>query len=130
ERRGAVMTAVVRLAVDNRSAKAPAAPAGLGTIGKAEWKRVAPLLMQDGALPPEIEGLLLIYAQNVERAQLAAKEIRKAGQTFKGPAGLKAHPMIRAEAVATQNALKYAKDLGLIAKQQKPSREPSSELDY
>ena len=121
---------VVRLAVENKAAKAPAAPAGLGTIGKGEWRRIAPLLMQDGSLPPEIEGLLFLYAQNVERAQLAAKDIRKQGQTYKSPAGLKAHPMIRAEAVASQTALRIAEKLGLVGtvKAAKPSLGSSPSL--
>lgn len=124
------MNTVIRLAVDNPSAKAPAAPSGLGTIGKAEWKRVAPLLMRDGTIPAEIEGLLLLYCQNVERAQLAAKDIRKQGQTYKSPAGLKAHPMIRAEAVASQNALRIAEKLGIVGavKPQKPSLGSSTSL--
>lgn len=124
------MTTIVRLAVDNKAAKAPAAPSGLGSIGKAEWKRVAPLLMIDGVLAPETEGLLLIYAQNVERAQLAAKDIRKQGQTYKSPAGLKAHPMIRAEAVASQTALRIAEKLGLVGtvKPKKPSLGSSTSL--
>lgn len=125
------MNKVVRLAVDNPPpAKTPSAPAGLGKTGKEEWNRVAPLLMRDGTIPAEIEGLLLLYCQNVERAQLAARDIRKQGQTYKSPAGLKAHPMIRAEAVASQNALRIAEKLGIVGttKPPKPSLGSSTSL--
>lgn len=110
------MSTVVRLAVDNPPpAKAPAAPSNLGSIGKTEWRKVAPLLMRDGSLPPEVESLLSLYCAAVEGAQDAAKILRKQGRTFEGQNGLKkAHPMVRAEAVYLAHALQYAKRLGLV----------------
>lgn len=113
--------------------KAPPAPASLGPIGRAEWRKVAPLLANAGHLPAEAETLLVLYCQAVEGAQEAAKILKKQGRTIVGPHGTaKAHPMIRAEAVYLQNSLRYAGDLGLTAvaraKAGKGSHGPSTSL--
>jgi len=115
--------------------KAPPAPASLGPIGRAEWRKVAPILANAGHLPPETETLLILYCQAIEGAQDAAKILKKQGRTILGPNGTaKAHPMIRAEAVYLQNALRYAGDLGLTAvakaKATKGRSGPSPKLDY
>ena len=125
------MNNIVKLAVDNQP-KIPAPPSTLGAIGKTEWQKVAPILAANGNLRTETETLLALYCIAVESAQDAAKIMRKQGRTFKSPAGIKAHPMVRAEAVALQNALKYAEKLGLVAgKSQKSSvARPSAALDY
>lgn len=126
------MTNIVKLAVSNTSPAVPEPPSTLGAMAKAEWRKVAPILMANGTLKPETETLLALYCLAVESAQDAAKIMRKQGRTFKSPAGIKAHPMVRAEAVALQNALKYAEKLGLTpsAKAQKSPGGPASALDY
>jgi P27 family predicted phage terminase small subunit len=112
------------LVVDNAAPKkAPPAPASLGTVGRAEWKKVAPILAGNGTLTSENDSLLVLYCQAVEGAQDAAKLLKKQGRTIQSPGGLKGHPMVRAEAVYLQNALKYATQLGLTApaKAKRPS---------
>src|SRR5690554_4783647 len=106
-----------RLAVvTDEPQKAPPAPASLGPTGRAEWRKIAPILANAGHLPAEAETLLILYCQAIEGAQDAAKILKKQGRTIIGPNGTaKAHPMIRAEAVYLQNALRYAGDLGLTA---------------
>lgn len=125
-----------RLAVvTDEPQKAPPAPASLGPVGRAEWRKVAPILANAGHLPAEAETLLILYCQAIEGAQDAAKILKKQGRTIVGPNGTaKAHPMIRAEAVYLQNALRYAGDLGLTAtakaKASKGRSGPSPSLDY
>jgi P27 family predicted phage terminase small subunit len=123
------------LVVDNQNpVKAPPAPSCLGPIGRSEWRKVAPILSENGFLPAETESLLVLYCQQIEGAQDAAKILKKQGRTMKGPNGTaRAHPMIRAESEYVQTALRYASELGLTASakaRKKPARGPSTELDY
>ena len=96
--------------------KAPPAPASLGPIGRAEWRKVAPILANAGHLPSESETLLVMYCAAVEGAAEAAKTLKKQGRTIPGPNGTaKAHPMVRAQVTYLQTALRFAGDLGLTA---------------
>lgn len=104
-----------KLVVDNPTPAKIAAPASLGKVGKDTWSKTAPLLSEGGIIPAGTEQLLLLYCMAVESAHDCAKELKK-GRTIKTPQGLKAHPLVRAEAVALQNSLKYAEKLGLVAK--------------
>jgi P27 family predicted phage terminase small subunit len=106
-----------RLAVvTDQPQKSPPAPASLGPIGRAEWRKVAPILANAGHLPPETESLLVCYCEAIEAAHDAAKTLKKQGRTIPGPNGTaKAHPMVRAQVTYLQTALRYANDLGITA---------------
>lgn len=115
--------------------KAPPAPQSLGPIGRAEWRKVAPILANAGHLPAEAETLLILYCQAVEGAQECAKILKRQGRILNRTDGPpKAHPAVRQEAVYLQNALRYAGDLGLTAmakaKAGKGRSGPSTALDY
>ena len=122
------MTKIVRLPTTTR--KPPSPPPSLGPAGRAEWRKVVAILSRDGGLDPKIEALLVLYCEAVEGASDAGKILKKQGRTFQSPAGIKAHPMIRAQVTYQQNALRYAQALGLIERPKEGPREPSSGLDY
>jgi len=106
-----------QLVVDNPAPqKAPPAPASLGTVGRREWRKVAPILAANGLLPLEVETLLISYCAAIEGAEDCARILKKQGRVF-SQKGLppKAHPAVRQHLQYQGMALRYAESLGLTA---------------
>lgn len=98
-------------------APASAAPRGLSKAARAEWDRLAPMLRERGTLTPENEPLLGAYVGAVALIAEMDRELSKRGTrlTIKGAGGVpRVHPLIGARNKASQNALQFAKRLGII----------------
>lgn len=93
------------------------APRGLPKAARDEWDRLAPMLRERGTLTPENEPLLGAYVGAVALIAEIDRELGKRGTklTMPGPGGVpRVHPLIGARNKASQNALQYAKRLGII----------------
>lgn len=96
--------------------RSPRAPATLGTVGKNEWRRVAPALAHAGLLNEESKALLVQYCGAVEAAAECAAILKKQGRILKvkdGPP--KAHPAVRQELQYQNMSLRLAEALGITA---------------
>lgn len=108
------MHSVVRLVP-----KPPAstAPRGLSKAARAEWDRLAPMLRERGTLTPENEPLLGAYVGAIALIAEIDRELSKRATklTVKDAHGMpRVHPLIGARNKASQNALQFAKRLGII----------------
>lgn len=93
----------------------PAPPKTLGAVGKAEWRRVAPLMAKRGTLREEILSVLEAYCMAVAQARQYADEA--AGQPVVIPTadgkGLKRNPVHGFLADALKQVGVFSKVLGL-----------------
>lgn len=91
----------------------PVMPANLGPEGKAEWKRIVPLLLARRTLTEEDRGALGVYCQAWEEFDYNAKLIRKmrAG-THRHTGNLQDHPR-RVLHAAAERLLKTIAQFGL-----------------
>lgn len=107
----------LKLVSTNETAtRSPRAPATLGTVGKNEWRRVAPALAHAGLLNEESKALLVQFCGAVEAAAECAAILKKQGRILKvkdGPP--KAHPAVRQEIQYVNMALRLAESLGITA---------------
>lgn len=99
--------------------KAPksSAPRGLPKAARDEWDRLAPMLRARGTLTAENEPLLGAYVGAVALIAAIDHELGKRGTklTIPGPGGVpRVHPLIGSRNKASQNALQFAKRLGII----------------
>ncbi|MCJ2065046.1 P27 family phage terminase small subunit [Methylobacterium sp. J-088] len=92
-----------------------AVPRGLSKAAREEWKRLAPVLRQRGTLTAETEPLLVAYVGAIGMIAEIDRELRGAKLTIKGANGIpRVHPLVGARNRASQNALQFAKRLGII----------------
>lgn len=107
----------LKLVSTNETAtRSPRAPAALGTVGKNEWRRVAPALAHAGLLNEESKALLIQYCGAIEAAAECAAILKKQGRILKvkdGPP--KAHPAVRQELQYVNISIRLAESLGLTA---------------
>jgi len=90
-------------------------PKGLSRAARAEWNRLAPVLRERGALPPELEPLLAAYVGAMALIAECDRAMAKQGVTIIGANGIpRPHPLFGARNKASQNALQLAKRLGII----------------
>lgn len=92
-------------------------PRGVVKGAREEWRRLSGILRERGALPPEREALLIAYVNAMALIAECDAELDKRGTrlTITGPNGVpRVHPMIGARNKASQNALQFAKRLGII----------------
>lgn len=96
--------------------RSPRAPATLGEVGKAEWRKVCPMLAHGGLLNEQMKSLLTMYCEAVEGAAECAQILKKQGRiiTAKGLPP-KAHPAVRQQLQYQTMALRYAESLGITA---------------
>jgi P27 family predicted phage terminase small subunit len=92
-----------------------AAPKHLSKAAKAEWTRLAPLLRAKGTLTSENEPLLTAYVNAMGLIAECDRELGKGKLLIKGANGVsRPHPLLGARNKASQNALQFAKRLGII----------------
>ena len=113
---------------------APRAPATLGPVGKAEWKRV---VTRFGENPPDdLMALLQSYCECFEASAECAATLKKQGRFLQGRTGQppKQHPAVRAQLAYSQQMLRLAEKLGIVASAAKKDKGvpdgPPSDLDY
>jgi P27 family predicted phage terminase small subunit len=94
---------------------APVAPKGLSRDAKAEWLRLYALLKAKGTLTPANEPLLVAYVSAMALIAECDRELGKGKLLIKGAGGtVRPHPLLGARNKAAQNALQFAKRLGII----------------
>lgn len=92
-----------------------ASPAWLSPFAKDEWKRVAPALASRGGLNPETRGIVAAYCSAIGTIRECEAALVKEGMTVQAQqGGIRAHPLVGAQAQATFVALQLAKKLGLF----------------
>lgn len=125
---------VVKLVQPTPRKYAPRAPATLGTIGKAEWKRVVTRFGENPS--DEHLALLQAYCEAFEGTAECAAILKKQGRIVQGRKGTppKAHPAVRQQIAYSQQMLRLAERLGIVAgavKKDKATPDgPSAPLDY
>lgn len=106
------MSAVLKLV---KADAVPSAPRRLSPVGRAEWRRVAPIMVKRGTLREEVLSVLEAYCMAVAQARQYADEA--AGQPVVIPTadgkGLKRNPVHGFLADALKQIGVYAKVLGL-----------------
>jgi P27 family predicted phage terminase small subunit len=91
------------------------APKGLSKTARAEWVRLAPLLRAKGTLTAENEPLLSAYVNSMALIAECDRELGKGRLLIKGAGGtMRPHPLLGARNKASQNALQFAKRLGIV----------------
>ncbi|MCC4298130.1 phage terminase small subunit P27 family [Aurantimonas coralicida] len=91
----------------------PRAPAWLSPAAKAEWRRVAPILVDRGILTEADLGTLEGYATAMGRVREAEKTIRAEGSIYVSASGPKRHPAVTLQDAALKTARLFANELGL-----------------
>lgn len=79
-------------AVDGALDKAPPAPKWLPAYGKAEWKRLVPILVADRKLAVHELQSVESYCISVARIREAEEIIAREGLVIAGPRGPQRHP--------------------------------------
>lgn len=96
-------------------------PPFLGTYGKKEWKRIAPLILKNKLLTNADINTLAAYCQSYNRWVEAEKEVRIRGFTTETDKGnIIQRPEVGIANKAMENMVKFAKEFGLT---------PSSRVD-
>ncbi|MCQ0989936.1 phage terminase small subunit P27 family [Jiella marina] len=94
-------------------ATVPNPPTWLSKDAKAEWRRVAPVLVERGVLTIADLGALEGYATAMGRVREAEAVIRKEGATYIAASGPKRHPAVTTQDAALKTARLFAAELGL-----------------
>ena len=94
-------------------ARVPRVPAWLSTHAKAEWKRVAPILVARRVLTDADLGTLEGYCVATGTVRACEVEIARDGVTIDTPTGRKRHPATGIQSAALQSARLAANELGL-----------------
>jgi P27 family predicted phage terminase small subunit len=93
--------------------EAPPAPAWLSRQGKAEWNKVAPILVDRQHLTDADLGTLAAYADAVGQLVDATKVINRDGMVIETDKGLRKHPAISIQTNARNQVRQLAAELGL-----------------
>lgn len=107
----------------------PTPPAWLSPDGKAEWKRVAPILIEQRQVITLADLFSLAsYCCAVGQVAEASRAITKDGLTFKAPSGPKVHPAVRVRSDGMTQARLLAGELGLtpMSRSRPAMREPAA----
>lgn len=94
-------------------ADVPAPPPWLPRYGKAEWKRVAPILVDRRHLTDADLGTLAAYASAFADLIDATKRIECDGMVIETDRGLRKHPAISIQTNARNQIRQLAAELGL-----------------
>lgn len=94
--------------------KAPSPPAWLPKAGKAEWKRVCPVLVDERrTLTTADLPTLAAYCAAVAQVQEATTILEAEGFTYRGPQGPKKHPAVSIRHDAMTQMRQLGSELGL-----------------
>lgn len=107
----------------------PAPPAWLSSDGKAEWKRVAPILIEQRHVLTQADLFTLAsYCCAVGQVAEASRAISKDGLTFASSSGPKTHPAVRIRSDGMTQARLLAGELGLtpMSRSRPAVREPAA----
>lgn len=115
----------LRIAKPKKAAKCPSPPVWLPKYGKAEWKRVAPVLWADRQLSDELRALFEAYCLAVARVRECEEIIREAGLIVPTEYGPKQNPAALVQRQSMSQARMLASKLGLSAE----SREAEEDDD-
>ncbi len=112
-------------------ASVPKAPAWLPAAGKAEWKRVAPILVHERSTLSKADlPILAAYCAAFSEIQMATAIIEKEGCTFTGNTGPKRHPAVGIRAAAMTQMRQLGAELGLTpASRNKTSAQEAGDAD-
>lgn len=91
----------------------PKPPAWLSKDAKAEWRRVAPILVERGVLTEADRGALEGYCTAMARVMEAERIIRVEGQFYAAASGPKRHPAATTQDAALKTARLFMGELGL-----------------
>lgn len=92
---------------------APKPPSWLGKAARAEWRRIAPLLMDRRILAETDLTTLAHYCAATGTVQEQQKTINREGYVVATERGPRAHPAVRIQADAMTRARLLAAELGL-----------------
>lgn len=93
---------------------APKPPAWLSKDAKAEWRRVAPILVERAVLTEADLGILESYVVAIARVREAERTIARDGATITNAKGeFKRHPAVTSQDAAIKTARLCANELGL-----------------
>jgi P27 family predicted phage terminase small subunit len=93
--------------------KVPSAPAWLSRLGKAEWNKVAPILVERRHLTDADLGTLAAYADAAGQLAEATRLVNREGMVIETNAGLRKHPAISIQMNARNQIRQLAAELGL-----------------
>lgn len=91
----------------------PKPPAWLSKEARAEWRRVAPILVERKTLTEADLGTLESYATATGIVQQAQRQLNTDGLTVVSPQGVKRHPVLGVQNQAMTTARLCAAELGL-----------------
>jgi P27 family predicted phage terminase small subunit len=91
----------------------PRVPAWLPDEGKAEWRRVLPLLMERGILSRADLSTLASYCAAFGTVQQCQQILNAEGLVVEGTQGMKGHPASQIQHRAQSQMRQYAAELGL-----------------
>ncbi|MFG1282285.1 phage terminase small subunit P27 family [Xanthobacter autotrophicus] len=111
--------------------KVPAPPAWLSKDAKAEWKRVAPILINERrTLTIADLSMLANYCTAVGQVAEAARIVSKEGLTVASPTGPKKHPAVAIRSDGMTQARQIAAELGLTpASRSRPAMRDNDDED-
>lgn len=102
------------IAAGERLVAAPPPPAGIDPAAAAEWRRLAPLLVEVGTLTAADLRALQLLAETLASAAHLAATVKAEGYTVPGAAGgVKSHPCLVALSQARAQARALLADFGL-----------------
>ena len=115
----------------NTLTSVPKVPAWLGKDAKAEWRRVAPILVARRVLTAADLGTLESYCTATGIVREAQRVLNAKGLVIDTPAGPKRHPAIGIQNAAMATARQCAAELGLTpyARSRSPVREAPDDED-
>ncbi|QDM27567.1 phage terminase small subunit P27 family [Tardiphaga sp. vice304] len=93
--------------------RTPSAPAWLSRLGKAEWKKVATILVERRHLTDADLGTLAAYADAVAQLAESTQIVNREGMVIETKAGLRKHPAISIQMNARNQIRQLAVELGL-----------------
>jgi P27 family predicted phage terminase small subunit len=110
----------------------PPAPPWLSREGKAEWRKVAPILIERQHLTDADLGTLAAYADAVGQLVDATKVINRDGMVIDTDKGLRKHPAISIQINARNQVRQLAAELGLtpISRSRPAVRDNSNDEDH
>ena len=99
--------------------KVPSPPSALDAHGKAEWKRVAPILHSRGQLDEGVISTLEAYCRAVALSRTYAAILKEEGHTVQTEKGVVSHPIFKQLMAVTREHRLFAAELSLTPQRKK-----------